>query len=155
MTWWALDGLTRFPMWSPCLIYLSLRPRKNEDLRNPDASLSRTELGISTSHKWVCLKMLCAPLYPMVLLIIIPFLNGYFMRIYTIFRQTQIKGYPQCPKSKKFKQIPVVTIPLWCLLILIDPLQTQPSLVFKQTHTHTYTHTIIKGFTGLLDIMSM
>ena len=30
-------------------------------------------------HAWVCLKMLCTPLYPMVLLIIIPFLNGYFI----------------------------------------------------------------------------
>ena len=28
---------------------------------------------------WVCLKMLGTPLYPMVLLIIIPFLNGYFI----------------------------------------------------------------------------
>ena len=28
---------------------------------------------------WVCLKMLCTPFYPMVLLIIIPFLNGYFI----------------------------------------------------------------------------
>ena len=28
---------------------------------------------------WGCLKMLCTPLYPMVLLIIIPFLNGYFI----------------------------------------------------------------------------
>ena len=28
---------------------------------------------------WVCLKMLCTPLYPMFLLIIIPFLNGYFI----------------------------------------------------------------------------
>ena len=25
---------------------------------------------------WVCLKMLCSPLYPMVFMIIIPFLNG-------------------------------------------------------------------------------
>ena len=29
--------------------------------------------------KWVCLKMLCTPLYPMVLLIIIPMKNGYFI----------------------------------------------------------------------------
>ena len=28
---------------------------------------------------WVCLKMLCTPINPMVLLIIIPFLNGYFI----------------------------------------------------------------------------
>ena len=28
---------------------------------------------------WVCLKMLCTPLYPMVLLIIIPMKNGYFI----------------------------------------------------------------------------
>ena len=28
---------------------------------------------------WVCLKMLCTPFYPMVLLIIIPILNGYFI----------------------------------------------------------------------------
>ena len=28
---------------------------------------------------WVCLKMLCTPLYPMVLLIIIPMNNGYFI----------------------------------------------------------------------------
>ena len=35
--------------------------------------------------------MLCTPLYPMVLLIIIPFLNGYFIgNIPNIFRQTQI-----------------------------------------------------------------
>ena len=40
---------------------------------------------------WVCLKMLCTPLYPMVLLIIIPFLNGYFIgNIPNIFRQTHI-----------------------------------------------------------------
>ena len=40
---------------------------------------------------WVCLKMLCTPLYPMVLLIIIPFLNGYFIgKINPIFRQTHV-----------------------------------------------------------------
>ena len=40
---------------------------------------------------WVCLKMLCTPLYPMVLLIIIPFLNGYFIgNIPNIFRQTHV-----------------------------------------------------------------
>ena len=31
------------------------------------------------SSKWVCLKMSCTPFYPMVSLIIIPFLNGYFI----------------------------------------------------------------------------
>ena len=42
---------------------------------------------------WVCLKMLCT-LNPMVLLIIIPFLNGYFIgNIPTIFRQTHIYIY--------------------------------------------------------------
>ena len=30
-------------------------------------------------HRWVCLKMLCTPLNPMVLLIIIPMKNGYFI----------------------------------------------------------------------------
>ena len=36
--------------------------------------------------------MLCTPLYPMVLLIIIPFLNGYFIgKIPNIFRQTHMK----------------------------------------------------------------
>ena len=40
---------------------------------------------------WVCLKMLCTPLYPMVLLIIIPMKNGYFIgNIPNIFRQTHI-----------------------------------------------------------------
>ena len=40
---------------------------------------------------WVCLKMLCTPLYPMVLLIIIPMKNGYFIgNIPKIFRQTHI-----------------------------------------------------------------
>ena len=34
---------------------------------------------IYPSYIWVCLKMLCTPLYPMVLLIIIPFFNGYFI----------------------------------------------------------------------------
>ena len=32
-----------------------------------------------TILKWVCLKMLCTPLYPMVFMIMIPFLNGYFI----------------------------------------------------------------------------
>ena len=40
---------------------------------------------------WVCLKMLAKPLNPMVLLIIIPFWNGYFIgNIPNIFRQTHI-----------------------------------------------------------------
>ena len=40
---------------------------------------------------WVCLKMLCTPLYPMVFLIIIPMKNGYFIGgIPNIFRQTHI-----------------------------------------------------------------
>jgi len=42
------------------LVDFASKPQKNENI-------------------WVCLKMLCAPLYPMVLLIIIPFLNGYFI----------------------------------------------------------------------------
>ena len=44
-------------------------------------------------HKttWVCLKMLCTPKKPMVLLIIIPMKNGYFIgNIPNIFRQTHI-----------------------------------------------------------------
>ena len=40
---------------------------------------------------WVCLKMLCTPTNPMVLLIIIPFLNGYF-----------IGGIPYTPFSDIF-----------------------------------------------------
>ena len=35
--------------------------------------------GLGWHPKWVCLKMVSTPLYPMVLLIIIPFLNGYFI----------------------------------------------------------------------------
>ena len=41
---------------------------------------------------WKCCVPMCTPLYPMVLLIIIPFLNGYFIgNIYPIFRHTQLK----------------------------------------------------------------
>ena len=50
-------------------------------------------LIVPVTHRcmWVCLKMLCTPLYPMVLLIIIPFLNGYFIgNIPNIFRQTHV-----------------------------------------------------------------
>ena len=36
---------------------------------------------------WVCLKMLCTPLYPMVLLIIIPMKNGYFIGKYWEYTQ--------------------------------------------------------------------
>ena len=40
---------------------------------------------------WVCLKMLAKPLNPMVFMIIIPFLNGYFIgNIPNIFRQTHL-----------------------------------------------------------------
>ena len=38
---------------------------------------------------WVCLKMLCTPLYPMVLLIIIP-IKWLLLGIYPIFRQTHM-----------------------------------------------------------------
>ena len=42
---------------------------------------------------WVCLKMLCTPLYPMVLLIIIPMKNGYFIGgLDPIFRQWLMNG---------------------------------------------------------------
>ena len=42
---------------------------------------------------WVCLKMLCRPLYPMVLLIIIPMKNGYFIgKINPTFSDKPISG---------------------------------------------------------------
>ena len=48
---------------------------------------------------WVCLKMLCTPLYPMVLLIIIPFLNGYFIGNIPYF-QTNPCCFFQCDDSR-------------------------------------------------------
>ena len=43
-------------------------------------SLAFSDVGLNISRIiWVCLKMLAKPLKPMVLLIIIPFLNGYFI----------------------------------------------------------------------------
>ena len=51
----------------------------------------------------VCLKMLCTPLYPMVLLIIIPFLNGYFIgNIPNIFRQTHLIYHQYTPNVSKY-----------------------------------------------------
>ena len=48
---------------------------------------------ISQITIWVCLKMLAKPLNPLVLLIIIPMKNGYFIgNIPNIFRQTHIYG---------------------------------------------------------------
>ena len=48
--------------------------------------------GDVTQDIEVCLKMLCKPLNPMVLLIIIPMKNGYFIgNIPNIFRQTHIE----------------------------------------------------------------
>ena len=41
---------------------------------------------------WVCLKMLCTPLYPMVLLIIIPMKNGYFIGNIPLFSDKPICG---------------------------------------------------------------
>ena len=64
------------------------------DVRSPSPFLSRlvkaslSFLISSCQNIWVCLKMVSTPLYPMVLLIIIPFLNGYFIGVYTIFRHT-------------------------------------------------------------------
>ena len=43
------------------------------------ASNGTLKISETKSHLRVCLKMLCTPFYPMVLLIIIPFLNGYFI----------------------------------------------------------------------------
>ena len=56
-------------------------------MNNPAASMkyfslmeARSSSGISPQFaKWVCLKMLCTPKNPMVLLIIIPMKNGYFI----------------------------------------------------------------------------
>ena len=47
-------------------------------LWRPFVFFSPSRLG-KLSVMWACLKMLCTPFYPMVLLIIIPFLNGYFI----------------------------------------------------------------------------
>ena len=68
-------------------------PEKSIRRRGPSASalLELHESGVSTEDSttdfmddwwfqtWVCLKMLCKPLKPMVFMIIIPFLNGYFI----------------------------------------------------------------------------
>ena len=54
-------------------------------LKNSPTSPKTTILNIHQPEKnmpiniWVCLKMSCTPLYPMVLLIIIPMNNGYFI----------------------------------------------------------------------------
>ena len=46
---------------------------------------------MTTNGIWVCLKMMAKPLNPMVLLIIIPMKNGYFIgKINHIFRQTHV-----------------------------------------------------------------
>ena len=56
--------------------------------------VTSTDLLRNHTNIWVCLKMLCTPLYPLVLLIIIPFLNGYFIgNIPNIFRQTHISWF--------------------------------------------------------------
>ena len=56
---------------------------------NPTDTLKNRE--VRRVMTWVCLKMLCTPLYPMVLLIIIPMKNGYFIgNIPNIFRQTHM-----------------------------------------------------------------
>ena len=61
--------------------------------QKPPAVSSRASqlAGWTMGPIWVCLKMSAKPLNPMVLLIIIPFLNGYFIgNIPNIFRQTHM-----------------------------------------------------------------
>jgi hypothetical protein len=66
--------------------FLKMDDEKPMTFRAIDHYSTKTILYI-----WMCLKMLCTPFYPMVLLIIIPFLNGYFIgNIPNIFRQTQM-----------------------------------------------------------------
>ena len=53
---------------------------------SPRVSLSNLgETGVKVLGEWVCLKMSCTPKNPMVLLIIIPTQNGYFIGGYTPF----------------------------------------------------------------------
>ena len=52
--------------------------KKRDKLIEKKALRSQSSEGLN-KHIWVCLKMSCTPLYPMVLLIIIPLLNGYFI----------------------------------------------------------------------------
>ena len=89
-----LNGEKRGPQWGPRVIFLS-HPMKNpKGVPNFDTdcrAFVSTELKfrwspflLMTRYScaptiWVCLKMLCTPLYPMVLLIIIPDLHGYFI----------------------------------------------------------------------------
>ena len=61
-----------------------------------------------TGLTWVCLKMLAKPLNPMVFMIIIPFLNGYFIgNIPNMFRQTHLSTWkiPQCFTSFHKKSV--------------------------------------------------
>ena len=57
---------------------------------NNGESMDHINIPYGFVWKWL------VPLNPMVLLIIIPFLNGYFIGVYPIFRQTQIfDPYPE------------------------------------------------------------
>ena len=56
--------------------------------------ITSTPLVFCVFSIWVCLKMLCTPLYPMVLLIIIPMKNGYFIGKYTLFSDKPICFFP-------------------------------------------------------------
>ena len=62
-------------------------------------------LGILPTNTWVCLKMLCTPLYPMVFMIIIPFLNGYFIGGIPHFQT-----YPYCYSLFFLNSLNAITI---------------------------------------------
>ena len=55
--------------------------RRNWMLRKEKCQSARESVRSNRKRQeiWVCLKMSCTPLYPMVLLIIIPTSNGYFI----------------------------------------------------------------------------
>ena len=80
---------------------------------------------------WVCLKMSCTPLYPMVLLIIIPMKNGYFIGninptfsdkpIWSAARDAGAKYLPGCRRQcwkpnaelQRRKQLPAEIFQIW------------------------------------------
>ena len=92
---------------------------------------NRDSIGI-----WVCLKMSCTPLYPMVLLIIIPMKNGYFIgNINPTFSDKPIFGFttPDLDRDKPRTQCHLPSLPsLW--IFLQEPVQTfsNPSAEFGE-----------------------
>ena len=102
------------------------------------------DFPIHIIYRWVCLKMLCTPLYPMVLLIIIPMKNGYFIGNIPYFQTNPYRKKNNmkdvdCFSTSKHQRSLVGGLEPWNLMFHVINMGCHPKPMDELTFFHFFS----------------